>query len=197
MMDTLDRRIGATVRAEREARRWSLTDLAERAAVSRAMIHKIERGDASPTATLLSRLSGAFGLSMSTLIARAETPAGRLLRRADQPVWVDPQSGYVRRHVSPRSELPVDLVRVELPSGAVVPMPAASYAFIRQLIWVLRGSLVFVEGPVRHALAQGDCLELGPPADCEFRNESDQPCIYAVVVLKAPITMTGTLPSGG
>lgn len=182
-MDSLDRRIGARVRIERETRRWSLSDLAERAGVSRAMIHKIERGEASPTATLLGRLSGAFGLSMSTLIARAETPGGRLLRLADQPVWVDPQSGYVRRHVSPRSDLPLDLVHVELPAGAVIPMPAACYAFIRQLIWVLRGVLTFVEGDTRHHLASGDCLELGAPMDCEFRNESGEPCAYAVAVL--------------
>lgn len=191
MMDSLDHRIGARVRIERETRRWSLTDLAERAGVSRSMIHKLERGEASPTAALLGRLSGAFGLSMSTLIARAETPSGRLLRYADQPVWVDPQSGYVRRHVSPRSDLPVDLVRVELPAGAVIPMPAASYVFIRQLIWVFHGTLVFHEGHTRHELAAGDCLALGPPMDCEFRNEGDKPCAYAVIVLNPPAVPTG------
>ncbi|GLQ53425.1 hypothetical protein GCM10010862_06830 [Devosia nitrariae] len=89
----------------------------------------------------------------------------------------------MRRHVSPRSDLPIDLVRVELPASAAIPMPAASYAFIRQLIWVLEGELVFVEGEVRHEMRTGDCLELGPPSDCAFRNESDQTCIYAVVVL--------------
>ncbi|MCL7708626.1 helix-turn-helix transcriptional regulator, partial [Enterobacter kobei] len=75
------------MRVERETRGWSLSELAERAGVSRAMIHKIERGESSPTATLLGRLSGALGLSMSTLIARAEMNEGRLLRFADQPVW--------------------------------------------------------------------------------------------------------------
>jgi len=182
--DNPDERIAARIRIERESRGWSLAELAGRAGVSRSMIHKIEHGGSSPTAALLGRLSGAFGLSMSTLIARAETVTGRLLRYADQPVWVDPQTGYVRRHVSPSSDLPVDLVRVELPPGAIVPMPAASYAFIRQLVWVLDGVLVFVEGQVRHELRTGDCLELGPPADCAFRNESAAPVIYAVVVLK-------------
>ena len=76
------------------------------------MIHKIERGDSSPTATLLARLSGAFGISMSTLIARAEMQEGKLLRLANQPVWRDPQTHYLRRHVSPRSDMPIDLVQV-------------------------------------------------------------------------------------
>jgi transcriptional regulator with XRE-family HTH domain len=83
------------------------------------MIHKIERGESSPTATLLGRLSGAFGISMSTLIARAEMQEGKLLRFADQPVWHDPQSHYLRRHVSPRSDLPIDLVQIELPPEVI------------------------------------------------------------------------------
>ncbi len=63
-------------------------------------------------------------------------------------------------------------------------MPASAYAFIRQLIWVLDGDLIFVEGKVRHELHAGDCLHLGPPADCVFRNEGARPCTYAVAVLR-------------
>lgn len=181
----LDARIGARIRTERESRGWSLTELSQRAAVSRAMIHKVERGESSPTANLLGKLSGAFGLSISSLIARAETRQGRLLRAADQNVWVDPETGYLRRHVSPQSDLPVDLVQITLPAGKHVPMPASAYAFQRQLIWVVQGELVFVEGDVHHAMQTGDCLELGPPVDCEFRNDSAADCVYAIILLNS------------
>ncbi len=183
-LDDIDRRIGARIRIERESRGWSLTELAERSTVSRAMIHKIERGESSPTAALLGRLSGAFSLSMSTLMARAEMQQGRFLRKEEQSVWVDPQTGYERRHVSPKSDLPLDLVRIELPAGAEVPMPASAYVFMRQLIWVLEGRLTFHEGDTRHLMSAGDCLELGPPTDCVFKNESEEPCTYAVLVLR-------------
>lgn len=181
--DNINQRIGTRIRLERESRGWSLSELAERAGVSRAMIHKIERGESSPTAMLLGRLSGAFGISMSTLIARAEMQEGKLLRFADQPVWHDPQSHYLRRHVSPRSDLPIDLVQIELPAGSDIPMPASSYALARQLIWLQRGELVFVEGDTRHAMQAGDCLELGPPNDCRFINESSENCRYLIVRL--------------
>ncbi|WP_225758745.1 helix-turn-helix domain-containing protein [Leclercia sp. Marseille-Q4284] len=183
MPDNINQRISARIRLEREARGWSLSELAERAGVSRAMIHKIERADSSPTATLLARLSGAFGISMSTLIARAELQEGKLLRFANQPVWRDPQTHYLRRHVSPRSDLPIDMVQVELPGGSDVPMPASSYALARQLIWLQSGELVFQEGDTRHDMRAGDCLELGPPNDCRFINESREPCVYLVVRL--------------
>ncbi|MBP0599803.1 helix-turn-helix transcriptional regulator [Herbaspirillum sp. LeCh32-8] len=183
MSKDLDQRIGARIRIERESRHWSLTELAERSTVSRAMIFKIERGESSPTANLLAKLSGAFGLSMSALMARAELGQGKLLRKENQPVWTDPDSGYVRRHVSPKSDLPLDIVHITLPARTAVPMPASAYAFIRQQIWVLEGELVFVEGNTRHVLHEGDCLEPGPPADCVFENESDADCTYAVIVL--------------
>lgn len=188
--DDLDQKIGARIKTERESRNWSLTDLAERAGVSRAMIHKIERGDSSPTAKLLSKLSGAFQMTMSTLMARAEADGGQLLRRQDQSVWTDPETGYIRRHVSPQTQLPLDLVEVTLPAGARVPIPAAAYAFSEHLIWVIEGSLVFHEGDVRHALEVGDCLHLGPPTDCIFENASEAPCTYAVIVLRRPPPLT-------
>lgn len=183
MPDNINQRISARIRVERESRGWSLSELAERAGVSRAMIHKIERAESSPTASLLARLSGAFGISMSTLIARAELQEGKLLRFPNQPVWRDPQTHYLRRHVSPRSDLPIDLVQVELPGGSDVPMPASSYALARQLIWLQSGELVFQEGDTRHEMRAGDCLELGPPNDCRFINESREPCVYLVVRL--------------
>ncbi len=70
LVDDIDSAISARVRGERAARHWTLSDLAERAGVSKAMISKIERGEASPTAALLGRLSAAFGLTLSALLSR-------------------------------------------------------------------------------------------------------------------------------
>ncbi len=175
-------RIAARIKSEREARGWSLADVAERSGVSRAMISKVERGESSPTAALLGRLSGAFGLTMSTLLARAEGEASRISRACDQQQWSDPETKYVRRSLSPRPGGPLDLVQVVLPSGASVSYPASTYTFTRQQIWVQHGHLTFVEGDQTHELAAGDCLELGNPADCTFTNKSADSCRYVVAV---------------
>jgi uncharacterized cupin superfamily protein len=74
-------------------------------------------------------------------------------------------------------------VQVELPAGSDIPMPASSYALARQLIWLQQGELLFIEGDTRHAMQAGDCLELGPPNDCRFINETNDICIYLVVRL--------------
>jgi transcriptional regulator with XRE-family HTH domain len=177
--------IAYRVRLEREARGWSLADLAARSGVSRSMISKVERREASPTAAVLVRLAGAFDLTLAGLIARAEGDADRLVRLADQPVWRDPASGYRRRQVFERADHPVELVRVELPAGARVDLPAASYAHIRQVVWVLEGELLVEEGGVRRALAAGDCLGFGPPADTSFANEAAGDCTYLVALARS------------
>src|SRR5258708_6536997 len=111
-------------RAQREARGWTIADLAALSGVSKAMISKIERAEASPTAMLLGRLSGAFGLTLSRLLAGAEEAGQRLARWADQPVWRDPETGYVRRAVSPPSGGPLELVAVAIPAvGRRAPPP--------------------------------------------------------------------------
>ncbi|MEN4834196.1 XRE family transcriptional regulator [Pantoea vagans] len=181
--DDLNARIGLKVKAERERRGWSLTDLAENSGVSRAMIHKIERGESSPTATLLARLSGAFDMSMSQLLAEMEVRTGVLVRYENQAVWQDPETGYIRRHASP-GQIPVDLVSIVLPANTAVPMPAISYLSRRQLIWVIEGKLTFIEGSTTFEMSPGDCLELGDPADCIFKNDTSDLCRYAVIVLK-------------
>jgi transcriptional regulator with XRE-family HTH domain len=187
MIDSIDARIGARIRIERENRGWSLTDLAQRSGVSRAMINKVERGEASPTASLPGRLAGAFGLTLSMLLARTETDhVGRLVRASEQSRWTDPETGYIRRQIAPApgSDIPLDVVQVELPAGASINFPARNYVSVRQLIWMSEGGLTFIEGEVAHTLREGDCLELGPPADCTFRNDQSVPCRYVVIVLR-------------
>ena len=71
-----------------------------------------------------------------------------------------------------------------LPAGASVSFPASSYGFTRHVVWLLDGKLTFIEGDVAHEMEEGDSLEVGPPADCTYRNESTEPCTYAVMVLK-------------
>jgi len=176
--------IALRIRQERDARQWSLAELAERSGVSKAMISKIERGEASPTATILGRLSGAFGLQLSGLLAMAEQSSERLLRHDDQPVWTDPETGYVRRRLSPPNGGVLELLQVDLPPNARVSYPPDAFTFQHQLMWVMKGSLVFQEGPDTHHLKAGDCLQLGPPQACTFANPGPRACSYVIALAK-------------
>jgi transcriptional regulator with XRE-family HTH domain len=193
---------GKRLRSERQGRGWSMDRLAEASGVSRAMISKIERGESSPTAVLLGRLSAALELSVSELLtgarlgdgqepaqAEAEPPsadapgAGLVRRAADTPQWRDPDTGYLRRQIS-TAGFPAAVTEVTLPPHARVPYPAAAYAFIAQLVWVQSGQLTLTDGSMRRVLDPGDTFELGQPRSREFRNETAEECRYVVVVTR-------------
>ena len=110
ILDIVTDKIAARLRVEREARNWSLAELAEQSGVSKAMISKIERGESSPTTMVLGRLCGAFGLTLSTFMTRAEGHSGRLIRAPEQPSWTDPESGSVRTLISPSAGGPIEMV---------------------------------------------------------------------------------------
>ncbi len=183
-MDDTASGIARRIRLERETRGWSMADLALRACIGKASVSKIERGEMSPTAVMLVRIAGAFDLTLAGLLLRAEA-GERLVRAEDQPVWRDPASGYVRRQVFARPDHPVEIVDVELPPGARVSLPAASYARIRQVVWARTGQVTIAQGTERHRLQPGDCLAFGAPADTEFINESPEPCTYVVALSRS------------
>jgi transcriptional regulator with XRE-family HTH domain len=190
------RRLGARLHALRDDRRWSLTELAEASGVSRAMINRVERGVSSPTATILGRLSGAFGLTVSQLLdgshethAHDEPEPGSpddatgVQRAATADHWTDPETGYRRRPLA-SADFPVDVTEVRLPAGAAVTYPAAAYAFVRHCIWVVDGELQLVVGGEPVVLAAGDRIELGDPAEVTYRNDGETACRYVVVVAR-------------
>jgi transcriptional regulator with XRE-family HTH domain len=184
-VDELSAKIAHRVRLERDTRGWSLAELAERSGVSKAMISKIEREEVSPTAVILVRLAGAFDLTLAGLLLRAEGGGQRLSRAGEQPVWRDPETGYLRKQVFSRPDHPLEITQVEMPEGGRVVLPASSYAHIRQAVWVRTGELVIREGDDRHVLSAGDCLCFGPPTEVTFANETTAPCTYVVVLARS------------
>ena len=184
-VDDSSSKLARRIRVEREARGWSLAELAERSGVSKAAISKIEREEVSPTAVILVRIAGAFNLTLAGLLVRAEAGGGRVSRAEDQPVWRDPGTDYVRRQVWCRPDHPLELVQVELPAGRQVEFPASSYANIRQAVWVTTGELVIHEGGERHVLRPGDCLGFGPPSPVVMANQGRGPCSYVVALARS------------
>ena len=83
------------------------------------MLSKIERGRASPTATVLGRLAEGLKVSISQLVGGPAASArcrAVLMRAKDQPVFRVATSGFERRSLSPvGGSRAVDLVVNILP----------------------------------------------------------------------------------
>lgn len=188
MIEDADRRISLRLRELREAAGLSLAALAELSKVSKAMISKIERGEASPTAQLLARLANGLGVSLSTLFG--EEPAGGVdpdarpfLLHSEQPVWRDPETGYLRRNVSPRGlDSAMEIVEVELPAGKRVMFDNCTPLPLAQLVWLLEGRLVMTVDSRDWPMAPGDCLHMKLDRPLAFANPGPGPARYAVVI---------------
>ena len=75
--------IARRVRELRAERDLSLAELAERSGVSRSNISLIERGESSPTATVLDKLSAALGVTVASLFEQSGHAPSPLARRSD------------------------------------------------------------------------------------------------------------------
>ncbi len=182
---TTEHRLASRLRGLRAERGLSLDALARQSGVSRSMLSLIERAASSPTASVLDKLATSLGVTLASLFAAPEhEDAAPVARQADQPVWRDPATGYVRRNLSPPGfPSPIELVEVVLPPGARVAYDGGlRAAVIDQQVWVLDGAIDVTVGSTVHRLAAGDCLamQLGQPTG--FHNPGDAAARYLVAL---------------
>ncbi len=185
MDNPLNARIATSVRQLRSDRGLSLDAFAKASGVSKSMISLVERGETSATAVVLEKLATALGVSLAALFdAPAAIPADPVARRARQLPWRDPQSGYVRRNVSPPGVGPIQIVEVDFPPKArVVYTTGARAGTVHQQIWVLEGTIEVTLGDRRHDLQTGDCLAMVLDRPVAYHNPKDEPARYAVVIV--------------
>lgn len=179
----LDRRLAERLQRLRTQRGWTLDDLATRSGISRATLSRMERGETSPTASLLSRLCVAHGLSMSRLLAEVEARPVRRLPLAEQASWRDPETGFTRRMVSPPSAgFAAELMAGELPVGTHMRYELPSVPGLEHHLVLLDGALQITVDGERHDLTPGDSLRYrlwGPTA---FHAPGPLPARYLIAI---------------
>ncbi|WP_443043282.1 helix-turn-helix domain-containing protein [Streptomyces sp. HM190] len=185
VLDPVDLRLAARLAELRAERGWSLGELAERSGVSRSTLSRAERAETSPTAALLNRLCHVYGRTMSQLLSEVEAEPVTVVRVADQLVWEDRASGFVRRSVSPPAAgLRGELVEGRLTAGADLAYDGPSVPGLEQHIWVLEGVLRVTERGVEHELAAGDCLRMRVWGPVRFACPGPRDARYALVVVE-------------
>lgn len=189
--DPVNERIAATVRALRLERAMSLDGLAAVSGVSRSALSLIERAESSPTAVVLDRIAAGLGVPLVSLFGdgSAEAASRPISRRAEQPVWRDPSSGYLRRTVSPDGDSsPIRIVEVTFPAGARVAFETGRRGGVtHQQLWMLEGTIDFGIGDDTHRLRPGDCLATRVDGPTTFSNPTTRVARYAVVVVHEPV----------
>ncbi|MEU2338038.1 helix-turn-helix domain-containing protein [Streptomyces sp. NPDC006654] len=181
----LDVRLGVRLAALRAEQGWSLGELAERSGLSKSTLSRAERAETSPTAALLNRLCGVYGRTMSQLLSEVEAEPAPVLRAAEQRVWEDRASGFVRRSVSPpHAGLRGELVEGRLVAGADISYDRPPVPGLEQHLWVLDGTLAVTAEGTEHLLDTGDCLRLRVWGPTRFRCAGPGETRYVLAVVR-------------
>jgi transcriptional regulator with XRE-family HTH domain len=180
----VDARLAVRLKGLRQARGWTLDDLAARSGVSRATLSRLENAETSPTAAVLGKLCTAFGLTLSRLMMMVEEAAAPLVRLADQVVWRDPAQGFTRRIVSPPGQgLSGEAVEVVLEPATHITYEAPPRPGLEHHLVLLEGALtVSVEARV-HALSPGDCLRYRLNGPSRFETTTGQGARYLIFLV--------------
>ena len=182
--------IARRVRELRDAQHLSLDALAARSGVSRSNISLIERGESSPTAAVLDKLASALGVALAALFEDKGAPEDApspLARVAEQPVWTDPASGYMRRSLSPAAPSPLQLVDVVFPPGQRVAYDSVPHnADIHQQVWMIEGAMEISVGDQHWRLEAGDTLAMRLDRHIVYHNPTLKQARYLVALTTQP-----------
>ena len=169
--------IGPRMRELRQQRGLSLQQLAERAGVSAAAIHKIERNGMVPTITTLLKLADAFDRPVGWFVDEegpaagpvAFTPAG------ERPAAFSPQPGVELATVTgtyARFLLDGAVATIEPGAGRG---PGEGERQGEELVFVLDGALDFDVDGRAYRLTEGDALHLRTDRPHHWSNPGSAP----------------------
>jgi quercetin dioxygenase-like cupin family protein len=104
-----------------------------------------------------------------------------VVRAGEQVTWKDPESGYVRRVVSPpHPNLKGEMVEVSIPPGATVSYDTAPMPGLEHHLWMLEGSLsIEIEGSA-FRLEKGDCICYVPSGPTRFTSMGRRAVRYVI-----------------
>ena len=181
----VENRIASRLKDLRARQELTLDELSRRSGVSRSMISLIERAESSPTANVLDKLSASLGVTLASLFASEErTDASPVARRKDQLEWRDPETGYLRRNLSPPGfPSAIELVEVVLPAATRVAYDTGSREpHVDQQVFVLEGSVEVTLGDTPHRLNAGDCVAMQLDRPIAFHNRGRKPSRHLVAL---------------
>lgn len=178
--------LGQRVKALRTEAGLTLEQLARRSGVSRAMLSKVERGEKSPTLSVISRTAVGLNVSLSSLLGAEPDPAEfAIVRRNQRLVYRDPETGFDRELLSPTHVgNGVELLLHRIPPGASsgelpsYPTPTEKYLVVES------GRLTVTIGGLRQVLDVGDALFFEVKQPYRFDNEGDEPVAYYLVIVR-------------
>ena len=178
---TAELQLGPRIRALRQARGFTLRELAERAGVTESFLSQVEREVTSPSIASVQRIAGALDLAIAELFVE-EAPHGRVVRRADRRRIAYPGLGAVDEFLTSGLDgrLQVILSTIE-PGGGTGDEPYA-HDSDEEVVIVLSGRLELWVADEHHVLEEGDTATYSSRLKHWNRNTGDTTAVVLFCV---------------
>ena len=167
----LARAIGDRVKQERQARRWTLDQLAEATGVSRRALVNVEQGAANPSVGTLLRISDALGVGLPALVEPPTPRSVKVTRKGEGAVlWSSDTGG---RGVLVARTQPPDVVEL--------------WEWTRELVQVRQGTVTFEAGDQSVTLKAGDAATFPGDRDHSYANPHAKPARFTLCVFEPDV----------
>jgi transcriptional regulator with XRE-family HTH domain len=187
--------IGARVRHERQARGWTLDQLAEVAHVSRRMVINVEKGATNPSVGTLLRLSDALGVGLPALVEPPQPKPLKVTRSGDgAALWKSERGG---KGILVAGTEPPDVV--ELWEWTLAPgdlhSSEAHATGTKELLQVQQGRIVVNVGDQSITLNEGDAASFSGDMTHSYHNPDTELARFVLTVFE-PSVGSGTRTEG-
>jgi len=168
--------LGAKLAMARAERGWSLAELARRAGVSTASVHKIEKSGMTPTIATLMKVAAALGTSVGSFIDEdVAVPAAIVVRGDERARLYTSKTGIALDNVSGR----YGRYRLAGAEARVEPLATSGPDPMRhpgeELVYLLEGAMSFtVDGEAVH-LEPGDSIHFRTDRPHTWANPAERP----------------------
>jgi transcriptional regulator with XRE-family HTH domain len=176
--------VGARVRALRESMGLSLRDLAQRSGVSAPMLSQVERGEASPTLAVATRIASGLELTLSQLLRLDEDNHLVITRRGKGRTRR--RRGHVVEELSPglpgqRADVSLHVLEPGASTGGPDDPPIHEPGS-RETAVVLGGDVTLVADGEAYRLGEGDSVTFDADLAHHFENNGGVEAEFLAVV---------------
>lgn len=180
-MEDLSVMVSKNLKRIREERKLSLDKLSDMTGVSKSMLGQIERGESSPTISVVWKIANGLKTSFTTLLSAPRSNASMVRKESIQPLLED-NGKYRLYSIFPmEQDRTFEIYQVEIDPGGSLsaePHPDATQEFIL----VTEGVLTVTANEQQHSVAMGDSIRF--QADClhSYLNSGNDLLSFTLVI---------------
>ena len=180
-MDDLTQQVSHNLKRIRDQRKISLDKLAELTGVSKSMLGQIERGESSPTISVVWKIASGLKLSFTALLDSPRAEIQTVAKSAIQPL-IENDGKYRLFPLFPfdeRQSFEIYMIEID-PQGYIHAEPHSNG--VEEFITVFSGELTVIVNGRENKVPSGDSIHFRADVEHGYRNDGNMMTVLHMVI---------------